>query len=110
MQNDHAYLVDILESAKIAISYLEKTPFEDFVSSIQIQDAVIRRLEMIGEASSRISMELQKTHSDLPWEKMKSMRNFLIHEYDDIDFKIVWDTVKNNLPPLIVELQKILPL
>jgi len=57
MQNDYAYLVDILESAKIAISYLEKIPFDDFESNIQIQDAVIRRLEMIGEASSRISME-----------------------------------------------------
>jgi uncharacterized protein with HEPN domain len=51
---------------------------------------------MIGEASSRISNETQSTYPDLPWHKMKSMRNFLIHEYDDIDMKVVWDTVKTT--------------
>ena len=107
MQNDIAYLTDILESAKIAISYLENISFEEFETNNQTQDAVIRRLEMIGEASSRVSIQMQKTYSDLEWEKMKSMRNFLIHEYDDIDMKIVWDTVKKNLPPLILDLQKI---
>jgi uncharacterized protein with HEPN domain len=51
---------------------------------------------------------VQNVYKDLPWAKMKGMRNFLIHEYDDIDLKIVWDTVNNNLPPLIKELEKIL--
>ncbi len=109
MLRDNAYLLDILESAKIALSHIKGKAFDDFEKDILCQDGVIRRLEMIGEASSRVSGETQKTYNDLPWEKMKGMRNFLIHEYDDVDLKIVWDTVVNNLPPLIIELEKILP-
>lgn len=107
MHNDDAYILDILESAKVAISYLDNISFTDFEEDIQRQDAVIRRLEMIGEASSRISEKTYKKYPDLPWSKMKSMRNFLIHEYDDIDIKIVWDTVKINLPSLTIDLEKI---
>lgn len=107
MHNDDAYLIDILDSARIAVAYLENINFSEFEIDIKTQDAVIRRLEMIGEASSRVSLQTLNTYRDLPWTKMKSMRNFLIHEYDDIDFKIVWDTVKNNIPPLISELEKI---
>lgn len=109
MQRDDALLFDILQSAEIARRYLEGIRFEEFEKDIKTQDAVIRRLEIIGEASSKISNETQTTYSDLPWLKMKGMRNFLIHEYDDIDLQIVWDTVFNNLPPLIAELKKILP-
>ncbi|MCI0449459.1 MAG: DUF86 domain-containing protein [Chlorobi bacterium] len=107
MQKDNAYLLDILQSAKIALSHLEGKEFSNYESDIKTQDAVIRRLEMIGEAANRVSEETQKTYKDLPWQKMKSMRNFLIHEYDDIDLKIVWDTVYKNLPDLISELEKI---
>ena len=109
MENDEAFILDILDSSRRAVSYLMNMNFTDFEKDIKTQDAVIRRLEMIGEASSRVSAETQTTYRDLPWLKMKSMRNFLIHEYDDIDMKIVWDTVKNNLPPLITELEKIVP-
>ena len=108
MEDDNTYFVDILESAKIALSYLKDINFEDFVKNIQCQDAVIRRLELIGEASSRISEKTQKTYTDLPWAKMKGTRNFLIHEYDDIDLFVVWVTVKENLPPVIEFIQKIL--
>jgi uncharacterized protein with HEPN domain len=107
MHDDDAYLVDILDSARRAILYLMNKNFSEFETDVQCQDAVIRRLEMIGEASGRISEDTQNTYSILPWNKMRSMRNFLIHEYDDIDLKIVWDTVKNNLPPLVNELEKI---
>lgn len=107
MHNDDAYLIDILDSARIAVKYLENISFNDFETDIKTQDAVIRRLEMIGEASFRVSLQTQNNYRDLPWTKMKSMRNFLIHEYDDIDFKIVWETVKNNIPPLISEQEKI---
>lgn len=108
MKKDEIYLLDILQSAKIAVEYLKDTPYEVFENNTQCQDAVIRRLEMIGEASTRISNNTQQQYSELPWKKMKTMRNFLIHEYDDIDFKIVYDTVKKNLPSLVSQLEKIL--
>lgn len=108
MQNDNSYLLDILESAKIALKHVEGKTIEDFEKDVLCQDGVIRRLELIGEASGRVSEESQKMYKDLPWDKMRGMRNFLIHEYDDIDLKIVWDTLHKNLPNLIIELEKVI--
>lgn len=107
MQNDEAFLLDILESAKIAVIYLKDISLEKFEKDLKTKDAVIRRLEIIGEASSRVSDETQNKYSEVFWKKMKGMRNLLIHEYNYIDTDIIWETVKNNLPPLIKELEKI---
>jgi len=69
--------------------------------------AVIRSIEVIGEAASKISIEFRKEHPDVPWQKIIGMRNRLIHGYFDIDYNIIWQTVKENLPPLIEQLQSI---
>ncbi len=108
MQRDKAYLFDIIDSAKLAVQYLSNISYEDFSLNTSIQDAVIRRIEIIGEASNRISKESKSRYNDLPWKEMKGMRNLLIHEYDEIDLKNVWDTVKNNLPSLITAIEEIL--
>ena len=63
-------------------------------------DAVIKELEIIGEASNNISDDFRYKHSDILWRRMKNMRNFLIHEYFGINRKVVWDTCKNDLPEL----------
>ncbi|MBS1551081.1 MAG: DUF86 domain-containing protein [Bacteroidetes bacterium] len=107
MLNDEAYLMDILESAKIAVNYLKDISLEKFEKDLKTQDAVIRRLEIIGEASSKVSDETQNNYSEVSWKKMKGMRNLLIHNYNYIDIGIIWETVKNNLPPLIKELERI---
>jgi len=107
MQRDFAYLSDILESAKMAVSYLETISFMEFQENNLLQDAVIRRIEIIGEASIRINKATQSKYSHLPWREMKGMRNLLIHEYDDINIDEVWNTVKNDLPVIIKEIEKI---
>lgn len=108
MQRDREYLLDILEAAKLAIDYIGDKTREEFFGDLQCQDAVIRRLEIIGEAARRISEETRAAYPDLPWSDMVSMRNIMIHEYDDIDLAIVWETVHNDLLPLINALGKIL--
>ena len=80
---------------------------EDFYRDIQCQDAVIRRIEIIGEAARRVS-DKTRTELPLPWSDMVSMRNRMIHEYDDIDITTVWVTAKRDLPPLIAFLEKII--
>lgn len=107
MQRDKTYLLDILEAAKLALSYVGNKTKEDFFSDIQCQDAVIRRLEIIGEAAGRISEETLNHVSDLPWSEMIGMRNIMIHDYDDVDINIVWETVQNDLPLLISVLKNI---
>lgn len=69
-----------------------------------------RRLEIIGEAARRTSVDFRAAHPDLPWQSMIQMRNVMIHQYDDVDPTIVWDTVREDLPPLIAQLEKVLGL
>src|SRR3989304_3904896 len=106
MPNDKACILDILESAKTALGYIAGKTREDFLKDTQCQDAVIRRIEIIGEAARRVSNNGKAT-LPLPWSEIIGMRNLMIHEYDDVDLVIVWDTVKNDLPPLIASLEKI---
>lgn len=108
MERDKAYLLDILESAKLAVKYVGERTREEFLKDTQCEDAVIRRLEIIGEAAARISDETRGAFPNLPWTEMIGMRNVMIHEYDGVDMVIVWDTVKNDVPALIASLEKIM--
>jgi uncharacterized protein with HEPN domain len=76
------------------------------LSDVRTQDAVVRRLEIIGEAARRLSEKGRDSLPELPWHAMVSMRNMMIHEYDGVDYALVWETVKNDLPPLVVLLDK----
>lgn len=107
MQHDISYFSDILNSSKLAVEYLDKIYFDEFIQNTAIQDAVIRRIEIIGEAANRIGEQSKSKYDHLPWTEMKGMRNLLINEYDEIDLKEVWNTVKNDLPSLIKEIEKI---
>ena len=109
MSRDDTYLVDILESAKIALDYVFDKSWDEFYEDTQCQDAVVRRIEIIGEAARRVSEETRNKYLQIPWREMTSMRNLVIHEYDVVDINQVWDTVQNKLPPLIEELTKIVP-
>jgi uncharacterized protein with HEPN domain len=107
MNRDRQFLLDMLVSAKIVVGYVAKRSIVDLESDLQLQDAVIRRLLIIGEASNRISQVTQRNLPAIPWRFINGMRNRLVHEYDDIDFDIIWDTLQKSLPSLIIELEKI---
>lgn len=109
MSRDDTYLVDMLESAKIALDYVFGKTWDQFYEDVQCQDAVVRRIEIIGEAARRVSDGTRNQHPQIPWREMTSMRNLVIHEYDVVDINQVWDTVQNKLPPLIKELASIVP-
>jgi len=108
MQRDLAYLRDIQESARLAVSYLEGVSLESFVVDTQLQDAVIRRIEIIGEAARRVSEKSRAEHPALPWRQMIGMRNQVIHMYDGVDLRVVWSTVRDDLPGLLEALDGIL--
>lgn len=109
MSRDETYLVDILESAKIALEYVAGKSWDEFYEDMQCQDAVLRRIEIIGEAARHISPQIQKKYPQIPWRDLTVLRNLVIHQYDAVDIKQVWDTTQNKLPPLINELRKIVP-
>ncbi len=107
MNREKQFLLDMLLSARIAIEYLQEKSIDDLENNLQLQDAVIRRLLIIGEASNRISETTQQSLVTIPWRLIKGMGNRLVHEYDDIDLDTVWETVKTSLPILVIELENI---
>ena len=76
---------------------------------MQCQDAVLRRIEIIGEAARHISPQTQKKYAQIPWRDLTTLRNLVIHQYDAVDIKQVWETTQNRLPPLVSELSKFVP-
>jgi uncharacterized protein with HEPN domain len=109
MPRDTANLLDILEAARLAAAYVSGKTKEEFLRDSQCQDAVIRRLEIIGEAARRVSDATRARLPHLPWSAMVNMRNLMIHEYDHIDLAVVWDTVQNHLPTLIESIARLVP-
>jgi len=109
MSRDDTYLVDILESARIAMEYVAGKSWEQFEDDLQCQDAVLRRNEIIGEAARHTSPQTRKKYPQIPWREMSTLRNVVIHQYDAMDIDQVWNTVQNKLPTLFEVLSKIIP-
>lgn len=82
--------------------------FDEFEDDEKTIDAVIRNLEIIGEAARYVPREIKTRYPDLPWVEMQTMRNIVIHEYHGVNLKIIWQTVRNDLPPIVSRLQQIL--
>lgn len=109
MERDLQSLLDMLQSAQIVMDYLKGRSQNELATDLQFQDAMIRRLLIIGEAAKRVSETTRQTLTSIPWVAINGMRNRLVHEYDEIDLDVVWDTAVNSLSVLILELKKVVP-
>ena len=107
IKDDDVYLRQMLEAIETVLSYVNGIKFDDFERDQMLQDAVIRKIEIIGEAARRLSVGFVEDHADLPLVQAVSIRNKLIHEYDDIDLKIVWDTVTVDLQKIKQDIKKL---
>ena len=94
------YIDDIRDSIEAVKRYTAGLTKEAFFNSTEKQDAVYRRLEVIGEASNRVPDEFRTQYPQIPWNKIIGMRNVLIHEYDSIDLDRVWETIQKDIPEL----------
>ena len=92
------FLQHILESIAQIEQYMNRATQEEFLQSPQLQDAVIRRLMVIGEATKNLPLELREKYTAIPWNEIAGMRDVLIHEYFGTDTELVWRTIKNDLP------------
>ena len=109
MNRDVEFLIDIVQSSEIILDYITECPKDDFFKNLILQDAVIRRLLVIGEAARRISEATRQSLPNISWQEIKGMRNRLVHEYDDINLNIVWNVLHEEIPKLIRELKPIIP-
>ena len=103
------YLLDVLEAARLLQTFVAGVDWNMFEKDLMRRAAVMRQLEIMGEAARRLSEETRLEISEIPWRQIISMRNRLIHGYDDVDLVIVWESIQNDLPPLIAELEKVVP-
>ena len=100
------YLNDIRESIDDIAEFVAGMNFEEFANDKKTVKAVIRSLEVIGEAVNKLPQDIRGRYSESPWEEMVGMRNRLIHEYFGVDLHIVWQTIEEDLPSLKTNVRK----
>jgi uncharacterized protein with HEPN domain len=94
------YLADIIQSMNEVEEFTRGLTYESFMKDRKTINAVIRSLEVMGEASKRIPDEVRAKHSEIPWKRMAGMRDKLIHEYAGVDLETVWDVIQEEIPPI----------
>jgi uncharacterized protein with HEPN domain len=99
---------DILDSSARIQEYTDGLSYEQFQADKKTIDAVLRNLEIIGEAVRFVPEEIQEKYSQIPWAEMRAMRNIVAHEYFGINLRIIWHTARNNIPPIVPDFKAIL--
>jgi uncharacterized protein with HEPN domain len=107
-RRDRDYLGDIVEAAERVLSYASGLNFESFLDDRRTQDAILRNLQVIGEAAKKISPSLRAAHPHLPWREMTGLRNRIVHDYFGVDLEVVWVIVEDELPGLLRDIEAIL--
>lgn len=100
-RTDHDFVIDIQEAIRRIMGYTSGMTYETFLADTKTQDAVIRNLEIIGEAAKSLSEELRAEHAVIPWKGMTGIRDKLIHHYFGVNLDIVWQVVSSDLPAVI---------
>jgi len=107
MKDDSIYIDHILNSINRILDYIAGKDRESFEDDLVTQDAVVRQLEIIGEATKRVSKDFRSNHPVIPWSDMAGMRDVLIHDYIDVDFGVVWKTASEDIPRLKIVMLKL---
>lgn len=107
-RNPKLFLTDIFESIELIEKYSKNLNYNKFLENNEAQDAIMRRIEIIGEAAKSVPLKIRKEHPNIPWKQIAGMRNMLAHEYFGIVMKRIWDTTQKDLPKLKKQILKII--
>ena len=109
MWRDDAYLLDMLLAGRKVRGFTKNVTWEQFQSDELVQNAVMRQIQIIGEAARKVSSPCQQAHAEIPWQEIIGMRNRLIHEYFRIIPDRVWEVVEKDIPELIRLIEPLVP-
>ena len=107
-RDERVYIQHMVDNSNKAISFVKDISREDFDRDEKLRLALTHLLQVIGEAARRVSPEFRDKNPQIPWKEIVGMRSKVVHDYLNVDEDIVWQTIKNDLPPLVLELEKIL--
>jgi uncharacterized protein with HEPN domain len=106
-KDPQVFIGHILGCIELVEEYLRGKTFDDFMASIQLQDAVIRRIEIIGEAAKKLPQDFKEKNPDIPWKEMAGMRDIIVHEYFGVDLKLTWRVASQDIKELKAQLEKL---
>ena len=109
MRHDDSYLIDMLQAARKATAFAADLTYPQFQHSDLHQNAILKVLEIIGEAASRITTDTHRAYPQIPWRQIIGLCNRVVHGYFDIDLNLIWQIVHQDIPILLDELQALLP-
>jgi len=106
--NDEIRIKHMIDASEEAISFAKEKNRDDLDTDRMLVLSLIKEIEIIGEAATKISIDMRDMNSQVPWDDITGMRNHLVHGYFDIDLEMLWNTVKRDLPALLIQLKKII--
>ena len=101
------YIRDLIEACEDILSFTKGMSYSDFAADKKTVNAVIRSLEVIGEATKKLPVSLRDNYADVPWKQMAGMRDKLIHEYFGIDIQMVWQVIEKHIPDVLASIKEI---
>ncbi len=108
MKKDPGVLLEhILECIDLIENYSDGIAEAEFMKSVSLQDMIIRRIEIIGEAVKNLPDELKKEHPEIPWRDIAGLRDIVVHQYFGLDLELIWDVVEKDIPDLKPRISKI---
>jgi uncharacterized protein with HEPN domain len=110
MRRQRAYSIytdHIREAAESALQFVAGMTFEAFAADQRTVYAAVRALEIVGEATKRLPEEIRALEPEFPWKKMAGMRDIIVHRYENVDLRVVWDTIHQDLPSLVPRMERL---
>ena len=110
MSRDNASLLDIIQAGQLVLQFSQGLSREQLAADLRSQSAILYQITIMGEATKRLSREFREQHPGVPWDDVAGMRDIIAHQYDRIDFDIVWQVIQRNIPELLDMLIPLLPI
>ena len=109
MPRDIESLIDIQQAGERVLKFSKHITYRELEANDEKVSAILYQITIIGEATKRLSPEFCQQHPEIPWRNLAAMRNIIVHEYDQVDFEVVWDVIQDKIPKLLSQLEQFLP-